>query len=70
MFKIEEAPKLIHSEEYADARACCGGLAVFIGTIVAIGVLAGLIAGIGIDLRSLGSSDAAPPAYAQLQPND
>jgi len=66
MFRIEEAPKVLRSEEYADARAACGGLAVFIGTIVAIGILASLIA--SIDLRSLGSSDETPPAYAQLQP--
>lgn len=68
MFKIAEAPKLIGSEKYADARAAACGLAVFIGTIIAIGVLASLLA--SVDLRSLRSSDDALPAYAQMQPVD
>ena len=65
MLKIAEAPKLIVSEKYADARAACGGLCVFIGTLVAIGVIASLLA--GADLRSLTSTDEALPAYAQMQ---
>lgn len=64
MFKISEMSKRAVSPEFAETRAACGGLAIFAATLVALGMLASLVA--GMDLSSITSNgDPIPAAYVQ-----
>ena len=65
MYKISDTSKFAVAPEFAEARASLCGVAVFIATFIALGIIASLTA--GLDVRSLTSQDDAMPAYAQVQ---
>ena len=64
MFKITDATKLVSAPEFAPTRDAACGLAVFIATLIALGILAGLAA--GLDLHTLFTLDQTSPASAEL----
>jgi len=68
MLKLTEASRFASAPEYAEARGTCCGLAIFLATILALGIIAALTA--GLDLHSLVSRDQIAPAYAQMNAAD
>jgi hypothetical protein len=54
MINLHDASKFATAPEYAEARGACWGTAVFIATILALGTIAVLSA--GLDLHTIFSS--------------
>ncbi len=48
MLKLSDASKLASAPDYAHTRECACGLTVFIGTLVVLGLIAVLAAGLGL----------------------
>jgi len=63
MLKLHDASKFATAPEYAEARGTCWGLAIFIATLLALGTIAVLTA--GLDLHARFTSEQTPPVYAQ-----
>jgi hypothetical protein len=68
MHKIVSPARFAVAPEFAEARASMCGVAVFVATFVALGVIASLTA--GLDVRSVVSQDEPMPAYAQVHNAD
>jgi hypothetical protein len=62
---IVSPTKFAVAPEFAEARASMCGVAVFVATFIALGIIASLTA--GLDVRSVMALDDAPPTYAQVQ---
>ena len=63
MINLHDASKFATAPEYAEARGACWGTAIFIATILALGTIAVLSA--GLDLHALFSSTQSAPVLAQ-----
>lgn len=66
MIKFSDCSKFATDPNYSEARGTCCGLAIFFATLLALGVIAVLSAGLNLHGMVSVSGDVAPPAYAQL----
>jgi hypothetical protein len=68
MIKFSDCSKFATDPCYSEARGTCWGFAIFIATIIALGTIAILTA--GLDLHTLVSRDQVALAYAQMNAVD